>query len=130
MQVPNCEVNSHPDLELPRVSASGGNGALRRPLILLMLLIMIIHLGSSRRRSKDHEHDHDQEHEGAKLDASLGDPLDGEARDLPRILQIQLLFNMRAVRLDSLRAQVQRFRDRLHFFPGADHLEHFQFAIA
>jgi hypothetical protein len=35
----------------------------------------------------------------ARLYASLGDPLHGEAGDLPRVLQIQFLFDVGAMRI-------------------------------
>jgi hypothetical protein len=63
-------------------------------------------------------------------DASLGDPLHGETRDLPRVLQIQLLFDVSPMGLHRLRAKVQRFCDRFDLFSGADHLKHFQLPVA
>jgi hypothetical protein len=63
-------------------------------------------------------------------DGAFGHPLDGEACDLPRVLQIQLFLNVAPMRLDRLRAEVQRLRDCFDFLSRPDHLEHFQLAIA
>ena len=59
----------------------------------------------------------------------LTEPLHRHARDLSRILEFQLFFNVGAMRLDRFWTNAQRVRNFAHFMAFADELEDFEFAI-
>src|SRR4051812_38932095 len=60
---------------------------------------------------------------------TLAGPLHGKSRDLARVRQLQLLFNMGAMGLHRFRAKVQSLGDRLDLLPFADPFEDLQFPI-
>ena len=56
-------------------------------------------------------------------------PLHREPRDLPGVFQVQLLFNMSAMRLDRFGTEVQSFSDGFDFFALANPFQDLQLAI-
>src|SRR5206468_1502564 len=63
-----------------------------------------------------------------RLHCALPKPLHGQARDLPRVLKLQLSLNIRAMRFDSFWAYPQGMGNLPHFVAFADELEDLEFA--
>jgi uncharacterized protein YjbJ (UPF0337 family) len=57
-------------------------------------------------------------------------PLQGETRYLPRILQIKFVFDVRTVDFYRFGTQMQKLRDLTHFVAFANQFQNFKFAIA
>src|ERR1700730_1708585 len=65
----------------------------------------------------------------AILNTARTEPLQGEARYFPRILQIKFLFDVRPVGFNRFRAEMQKLGNLSHVVAFTDQLQNLQFPI-
>src|ERR1700730_7503288 len=66
----------------------------------------------------------------AVLNTARTEPLQGEARYFPRILQIKFLFDVRPVGFNRFRAEMQKLGNLSHVVAFTDQFQDFKFAVA